>query len=385
MRDVSIIGIGQTPVGEHWERSLRHLAADAVLAAMQDCGIETADALYIGNMTAGEVSGQSHLGPLVADFAGLRGVEAIRVESACASGAAAMRVGYMAVASELAEVVIVAGVEKMTDQVGPKLTSALAGAADTDYEGVHGVSFVALNAMLMQRYMHEYGVRHEDFANFPVTAHANAVNNPNAMFRRAITADTFNKANTIAYPICLFDASPMADGAAAMVLCPSDRAAEFYGTPVRVAASAVATDSLALHDRHDPLWLKAAEDSAQKAYRQAGVTHADLDFFELHDAFTIMCALSLEATGFAERGRGTRLAVEGEIAPGGRIPIATMGGLKARGHPVGATGLYQLVETVLQLRGDAGANQVKDARIGMAQNIGGSGSTIITHILERHA
>ncbi len=383
MRDVSIIGIGQTPVGEHWERSLRHLAYEAIAAAMRDAGVERADALYLGNMLSGEISGQSHLGPLVADFAGLRGIEAIKIEGACAAGAAAVRIGYIAVAGGLQDIVICAGVEKMTDDVGNRLTSGLAQAADADYEAIHGVSFVALNALLMRRYMYEYNVRHEDFAGFAINSHANAVGNPNAMFPRPISLEAFKKAGMVADPINLLDSSPMADGAAAVILCPSEQAREFTDNAVRIAASAMATDSLSIHDRRDPLWLQAAQDSAQRAYRQAGVWPNEIDLFELHDAFTIMAALSLEATGFAERGKGWQLAVNGDIRPDGHIPICTMGGLKARGHPVGATGIYQIVEAVQQLRGEAGGCQIPNARLAMAQNIGGSGATIVTHILER--
>jgi acetyl-CoA C-acetyltransferase len=383
VRDVSIIGIGQTPVGEHWELDLRHLGYNAIKAAMGDAGIERADALYVGNMLSGEISGQSHLGPLIADFAGLRGIEAVKVESACSSAASAVRMGYLAVASGLQDIVICAGVEKMTDDVGDRLTGGLAQAADADYEVIHGISFVALNALLMRRYMYEYHVRHEDFAGFSINAHANAVGNPNAMFRRAITLESFKGSAMIADPINLLDSSPMADGAAAVILCPTEQAREFTPNGVRITGSAMATDSLSIHDRHDPLWLQAAEDSAQRAYRQAGVGPGDVDVFELHDAFTIMAALSLEAAGFAERGKGWQLAVEGDIRPDGRIPVCTMGGLKARGHPVGATGIYQIVEAVQQLRGQAGECQIPNARLAMAQNIGGSGATIVTHILER--
>ncbi len=382
MRDVSIIGFGQTPVGEHWELSLRHLAAQAVLAAMQDAGIERADALYVGNMLSSETSGQHHLGALVADFVGLRGIEAFRVEAACASGAAALRAGYLAVASDAADLVIVAGVEKMTDSIGNSITTALAEAADADYETPHGLSFVSINALLMRRYMYEFGVRHEDFAGFAITAHQNAVNNPYAMFRRPITKEEFVQARMIADPINLLDSSPVADGAAAVVLCPTEQARSFTDHPVRIRACEVGTDSLALHDRRDPLFLEAGYISVQKAYARAGVTPADIDLFELHDAFTIMAALSLEAAGFARRGEGVRLAMDGSIARNGRIPISTMGGLKGRGHPVGATGIYQVIEVAQQVTGRAGANQVPNARLGMAQNIGGSGATIITTILE---
>ncbi len=383
MRPVSIIGIGQTPVGEIWDRSLRHLGHDALIAALSDAGVESVDALYVGNMLSGELAGQEHLGALMADFVGWRGVEALKIEAACASGAAALRVGYLAVASGAHDVVAVLGVEKMTDTAGEETTTGLALAADQEYEAAEGVSFVGLNAMLMQRYMHQYGVKHEAFANFTVNAHRNALNNPNAMFHLPLTVKDYVKSGMIAAPVNLLDSSPICDGAAAVILCASDRAREFglNRPPVRILASAVATDTLAVHDRRDPLMLEAGFLSAQRAYAQAGMTPRDINLFEAHDAFTIMSALSLEAAGFADPGRGVRLAEEGEIAIGGRVPISTMGGLKARGHPVGATGVYQIVELVQQLQGQAGANQVPHARIGMAQNIGGSGATIITHIL----
>jgi len=382
MRQVSIIGIGQTKVGEHWEKSLRQLAADAIRAAMADAEIERADALYVGNALSGEISGQEHLGALVADFAGLRGIEAVRVEAGGASGAAALRVGYLAVAGGLNDVVIVCGVSKMTDQVDPVRAAALALTLDGDYEAIHGLSLAAVWALIMRRYMHEHGVKHEDFAPFAVNAHRNAAGNPYAMFRRPISAQAFARAPAIADPIGLLDAAPLGDGAAAVVLCPARQAREFTNRAVDIAASAVATDAVALHDRQDPLFLAAASESARQAYKQAGVGPEDIDLFELHDEFAIAAALSLEACGFAERGGGVRLAQEGEIALNGRIPISTMGGLKARGHPVGATGLYQVVEVVQQLRGEAGANQVKGARLGMAQSLGGSGATAITHILK---
>ncbi len=383
MRDVSIIGIGQTQVGEHWETSLRHLAYYALRDAMMDAGVERVDALVVGNMLSGEVSAQAHLGALIADFAGMRGVEAVKIEAACASGAAAVRQGILGVASGMQDIVAVIGVEKMTDDVGSKVTAGLASAADADYEAVHGISFVGLNALVMRRYMYEYELKHEDFAPFSVNAHANGARNPNAMFRRPITEKTFLNAGMVADPISLFDASPMCDGAAAVILCPTELAKQFSDKSVRIAASTIATDTLAIHDRKNPIWLQAAEDSARQAYKLSGYTPADIDFFELHDAFTIMSALSLEACGFAEPGQGTRLAKDGDITLSGKIPICTMGGLKSRGHPVGATGVYQIVETALQLRGEAGENQLPNARVGMAQNIGGSGATIVTHILTR--
>jgi len=383
MRGVAIVGVGQTKVGEHWDTSLRHLALEAIQAAMADAGLTRADALYVGNMLSGELTGQEHLGALIADFAGLRGIEAFKIEAACGSGAAALRMGYMAIAGGLADIVVVVGVEKMTDALGPDTTSALAMAADGDYEAAQGVSFVAINALLMRRYMHEYGYSHHDFAPLAINAHRNGMNNPYAMFRFPVTAERFARAKMICDPINLLDSSPICDGAAAVVLAPEDAARALSAAPVRIAASAVGTDTLAVHDRRDPLTLDGAVLSTRRAYGQAGIKPQDVDLFELHDAFSIMAALSLEAAGFVDRGQGLRLALEGEIGIEGRLPISTMGGLKARGHPVGATGVYQAVEVVQQLRGLAGANQVPNARIGMIQNIGGSGATVITHILER--
>jgi len=361
---------------------LRHLAGDAVLAALKDAGTERVDALYVGNMLSGLLTGQEHLGALIADFVGLRGIEAVKVEAACGSGAAALRQGYAAIAGGLHDLVLVCGVEKMTDTVNAETTTGLVMAADADYESIHGITFVGINALLMRRYMYEYGVKHTDFANFAIVAHQNATTNPNAMFSNRITTEQFSTARMIADPINLLDSSGIADGAAAVVLCPSSMARGGHERPVQIRASSVATDAVAVHDRRDPLWLSAVEASANKAYQQARIGPRDVDLFELHDAFTIMSALSLEAAGFAERGKGVWLAEAGEIALAGKIPMATMGGLKARGHPVGATGVYQVVEVVQQLRGQAGPNQVPNARLGMAQNIGGSGATVITHILE---
>jgi acetyl-CoA C-acetyltransferase len=385
MRDVAVIGIGQTPIGEHWGISLRELAAKAAQDAVVDAGLERPDALYVSNMLAPRLSDQAHLGALVADYAGWRGIEAVTVEAACASGGAAFQAAIRAVMSGMIDVAAVCGVEKMTDSTTGAITSALATAADADYESAHGASFVALNALIMRRYMHEYNVPHSAFAPFSVNAHRNAVNNPNAMFRKAISTETYNRAPMISDPINLYDSSPICDGAAALVVCPLEMARDLGKPLIRVRASATATDCLGLAERKQLLALDAGRLSAQKAFQQSGLTPDDINVFEVHDAFTIMAALCLEAAGFAEPGKGTHLALNGDILPSGRIPISTMGGLKGRGHPVGATGVYELVDLVTQLRGDAGENQVKDAAIGMTQNIGGTGATIVTHILERTA
>jgi acetyl-CoA C-acetyltransferase len=383
MRQVAILGIGQTSIDEHWAKSLREIGGEAAFLALQDAGIEKVDALFVGNMLSSLVSGQNQLGTFFADWIGMWHQEAVKIEAACGSGAAAFRSGLMAVASGDIESALVIGVEKMTDKAGHDVTAALATAADADYEVEQGVSFVGLNALIMRRYMHEYGWKHADFAPFSINAHANAMSNPYARLHDRITVDQFEKSSMVATPINLLDASPTGDGAAAAVIVPADKVTSIPSRRrVLITGSSSVTDTIAVHSRKDPLFLSAAYESAKKAYAMAEVDLEDIDLFELHDAFSIMSALSLEACGFAERGKGVKLGLENEIIPKGRIPICTRGGLKARGHPVGATGMYQIVEVVQQLRGECGKTQVDGANIGMAQNIGGSGATILTHILK---
>lgn len=379
MRKVAILGIGQTKIDEHWEKSLREIGGDAAFAAMQDAGLDKVDALYVGNMLSAGISGQNQLGTFFADWIGLWKQEAVKIEAACGSGAAAFRSALMAVASGDVDSALVVGVEKMTDKAGRDITSALATAADADYEVEQGVSFVGINALVMRRYMHEFGWKHEDFAPFSINAHANAVHNPYARLHEKINVEKFEKSSMICTPINLLDASPVGDGAAAVVIVPAEKV--MRKPKIVVAGSAAATDTIAVHSRKDPLFLQAAYLSSKRAYDMAGVTPDDINVFELHDAFSIMAALSLEASGFAERGQGVRLGLENQIGPQGKIPVCTRGGLKARGHPVGATGVYQIVEVVQQLRGECGKTQVQGAKTGMAQNIGGSGATILTHIL----
>jgi acetyl-CoA C-acetyltransferase len=378
MREVFVAGVGLTPAGEHWQTSLRELAYAAIEAVQQDRPGLRPEALFVGNMLAGSLSHQEHLGALVADFAGLRGIEAVTVEAAGASGGAALRQAYLAVASGAVDNALVVGVEKMTDKVGAGVAAAVSTAADSDWESAQGITPVSLAALIMRRYMHEHHVKLRDFAGFSVNAHANARTNPNAMFRNAITADAYLKASMVADPINVFDTAPECDGAAALLV-----ASRPGPVRVRISASALSTDSLAVHDRRDTLAFEAAQLSAAKAYQQANVRPEDIDVFELYDAVTVFNALGLEAAGFAERGQGWRLAADDAITIKGRIPISTFGGLKARGNPGGATGVYQAGEVVLQLREHAGPNQVQDAKIGMAQAIGGSGATAVTHIFER--
>jgi acetyl-CoA C-acetyltransferase len=382
MTDVSIIGIGQTEVGEHWGTSIRHLAWYAIEAAMDNAATTEVDALYVGNMLAGELSRQDHLGALIADFAGLRGIDAVTVEAAEASGAAALRQAILAVKSGQVKMALAVGVEKITDQTGNAAMTALATGLDADYEAIHGLTPAGAAALMMRRYMYENGLEVADFAGFSVNAHANGANNPMAMFRNRLKAERFASGPKVATPVSLFDMAPLGDGSAAVLVTNSERAMDMVPKPIRITGSSIRTDRLALHDRKSVIWLDAAARSAQIAMEQAGIGPDDVDVFELHDGYTILAALSLEACGFAEPGKGWQLARDGEIGRDGRIPISTFGGLKARGNPAGATGVYQIVEIAQQLRGEAGDNQVEGARIGMAQNLGGNGATAVTHVLK---
>ncbi len=387
MRKAVIIGAGMVPVGEHWKLSLRDIAVEALLNAMDDAGIDKVDSLYVGNMASGSFVEQENLGALIADWAGLGNIPAVKIEAACASGGAAVQEGAKAVLSGLEDVVAVVGVEKMTDAWPSDATRYLAYAADADWELFHGASFVALNALIMRLYMKEYGYTEEDLALFAVNAHANGAKNPYAMFKRPITVETVMKSPYVADPLKLFDASPVCDGAAAVIITTPEKAKEL-GVPkekwVEIAGMGRAIDTINLANRKEFLTLTAAKVAAEKAYKMAGVTAKEVDFFEVHDAFTVMAALSLEALGVVEKGKGAMLAKEGQIAIDGDYPIQTMGGLKSRGHPVGATGVYQTVEAVLQLRGEAPEGiQVPDAEIGLTQNIGGTGSNITVNVFRR--
>ncbi len=384
MTEVVIAGIGQTEVGEHWDIGLRDLAFAAVQDAIKDSGGVRPQALFAGNMLAPNLSNQAHLGVLLADYCGMVGIEAVTVEAAGASGGAALRQGYLAVKSGMVDVVLVVGVEKFTDKIGSGVDAALATTSDSDFEAVQGMTPTAQAAMLMRRYMHEYDVPADGFAGFAVTAHANGAGNPNAMFRKAIKAEAYSKADIVSEPLNMFDVAPNADGAAAVVLTRSDLLPKGRaGMPIRIAGSASAADTLALHDRKDILFFEAAQGSAGKAMKQAGVTLDQVSFFEYHDMFSVYAALSLESVGFANRGKGWTLAADGSIGLKGRIPCGTMGGLKARGFPGGATGVYQAVEAVAQLRCEAGADQISNAKVALIQSMGGPAATVVSHVLEK--
>lgn len=378
MREVAIAGLGQTPVGEHWDTSLRMLAAEAARAALDDAGLETVDALIAGNAYGATFSSQSQMGALAADAAGLSSIEAWAVEAGDASGGAALRAGYLAVASGACDSVLVLGVEKASDMVGTAHTLARNVSLDADYEAIHGATLPALAALVMRRYMHDYGVELSAFEPFSINAHANGKPSAKAMYHNLLKPGAFGKAPMIADPVTLFDSAPDADGAAAVILTAAGRAPN----AIRITGSAAASDTLALHDRVDILDLPAVRYSTARALAQAGLSREELSLLELHDAFTILTVLALEAGGFAARGEGWKLALDGGIGLTGALPLSTFGGLKARGNPIGATGVYQAVEAALQLRGEAGANQVPNAHTALIQSIGGLGSTVITHVLQ---
>lgn len=384
MTDVVIAGIGQTAINEHWDKSLRQLGVEAIQAAIHDSGGLQPQALFVGNIFSASLSRQAHVGVLLADFAGLRGIEAVTVEAAGASGGAALRQGYLAIQSGMADVALVAGVEKMTDVIGAASETALATVSDSDFEAVQGLTPAGQAALLMRRYMHEYHVPADGFAGFALAAHARGVGNPQAMFRKAINAETYARAEMVSEPLNMFDAAPSADGAAALILTRRSLLPKDFKHPlVAISGSAISTDMLALHDRHDLLHFESVQISTAKALRQAEISLDQIGFFEYHDAYSIFAALSLEAAGFAPRGQGWKMAAEGMLELNGKLPCATMGGLKARGNPGGAVGVLQAVEAVLQLRGGAGANQLNGIRYGMIQSLGGPASTAVTHILEK--
>ena len=383
MREVVIVGVGVTPVKEHWERSLRDLAWEAAHAALQEAPGLRPQSLYVGNMLAPLLSRQAHLGALLADYMGLNGIESVTVEAAGASGAMALRQAYLAVAAGAVDVALVVGVEKFTDRVGAEIETAMTATLDADYEGEMGLTPAAQAAWLMQMYRERYDAPEDAFMAFSLLAHRHAAGNPYAMFRRALGEKHYRGAAAVAPPLTIMDMAPYADGAAAVLLAAEDVLPPEMPRPkVYVAGSAAATDALALHDRQDPLAFTAAGLSFQQALEQAGVTAQDLDLFEPFDLFGVYVPLSLEAAGLAEPGRAWHSA-ETRYALTGDLPLLTMGGQKARGFPGGAASLYQVVEAVWQLRGEAGENQVPQARIAAVQALGGPASTAVTHVLMR--
>jgi acetyl-CoA C-acetyltransferase len=386
MRDVAVIGIGITKFGELWDKSFRQLIAEAGSKAILDAGIEgkEIDGMYVGSMSSGRFVGQEHVGALVADAAGFSHmhIPSTRVEGACASGGLAVRQGYLSIASGMNDIVVVGGMEKMNDVGGNDATATLATAADQEWEAFFGATFPALYAMIATRHMHEYGTTKEQLAQVAVKNHANGAKNPYAQYRREITIELALNATTVAYPLGLLDCSPVTDGAASLILCAADKAKKYTDKPIKIIGSGQGSDSLALHGRRDICTLDATVHAAKTAYKQAGITSKDIDFAEVHDCFTIAEICAIEDLGFVKKGEGGK-AIDNKITTlDGSLPVNTSGGLKSKGHPVGATGVAQMVEVTQQLRGEAEARQLKDAKIGLAHNVGGSGATCVIHIME---
>jgi acetyl-CoA C-acetyltransferase len=387
MRDVAIVGIGCTKFGEMWDKSFRDLFIEAGLMALEDAGMSGAhvEALYGGNMSSGIFIEQEHVGALIADYSGLisNSVPSTRVEAACASGGLALRSGIIAVASEYHDIVISAGIEKMTD-VGPeKAMDALAAASDREWEAALGATFPGLYAMMARAHMDEFGTTREQLAQVAVKNHYHGSMNPKAQFRNTITIDAVISSPLVADPLRLFDCSPITDGAAAVILVPAERAREFTDTPIYVKAAAQASDTISLHDRRSLTSIDATRIAADRAFKTARLQRSNIDVAEVHDCFTIAEIMAIEDLAFFEKGRGGPATLAGETAIGGKIPINTSGGLKACGHPVGATGIKQAVEIVEQLRGTAGKRQVEGAEVGLTHNVGGTGGTVVVHILAR--
>jgi acetyl-CoA C-acetyltransferase len=383
MRDVAIIGVGMKKFGELWEQSFRDLFVDAALAAIADAGVDHIDSMYVGCMSSGLFVGQEHVGPLMADYLGQAPVPATRVESACASGGVAVRQGFIEVASGMSDIVLVGGVEKMTDVGGDEATYALATASDQEWEAFNGVTFPGLYAMMAVAHMHKYGTTSEQLAAVAAKNHENGSRNPLAQFPQKVSIADVLGSVMVADPLHILDCSPITDGAAAIVLCPADLAKKLSKkAAVKIIGSGHATDSIAFHHRPDLASIPAVAKSAHIAYKMSGKTPRDIQLCEVHDCFTIAEVMVTEELGFIEKGKGGPAARAGETALGGKIPINTSGGLKSKGHPVGATGVAQTIEIVKQLRGECGARQVKGARVGMTQNMGGTGASSVVHIME---
>ncbi|MGZ4903194.1 MAG: thiolase domain-containing protein [Halobacteriota archaeon] len=387
MRDVAIIGIGCTKFGEMWHKSFRDLFIEAGILALDDAGISGAqvEALYGGNMSSGIFVEQEHVGAIIADYSGLisNNIPSTRVEAACASGGLALRSGIIAVASQYHDVVISAGIEKMTDVGAEKAIDALASAADREWEAAVGATFPSLYAMMARAHMHEFGTTRQQLAQVAVKNHSHGALNPRAQFRNKITLDVVTSSPLVADPLRLYDCSPITDGAAAVVLVPAERAREFTDTPIYVKAATQASDTISLHDRRSLTTIDATVVAASRAFKTAGLQPRDIDVAEVHDCFTIAEIMAIEDLGFFDKGAGGPATLDGETAIGGKIPINTSGGLKACGHPVGATGIKQAVEIVEQLRGEANKRQVEGAEIGLTHNVGGTGGTVVVHILSR--
>lgn len=387
MREVAVIGVGMTKFGEHWEKSFRELGIEAGYRALLDAGIESkeVDALFVGNMSGGIFLEQEHISSMVAEAVGMteHNVPALRVEAADASGGVAFQQAVLAVASGVYDTVVVGGAEKMSDLTSVGVTDAMASMGDRSWEGLFGATIPSLYALIARRHMADFGTTKEQLAHVAVKNHRNGAKNPYAQFRREIKLETALNATPVAEPLGVFDCAPISDGAAAVVLTTLERAKKLTNKPVvKVAGLGLATDTLALARRRDFTTLRATVAAARRAYEMAKVKPSDVDVAEVHDSYSIGEILAIEDLGFFKKGEGGPATEEGRTSLEGEIPVNPSGGLKARGHPLGATGVAQIVELVWQLRGEAEDRQVKDARIGLAHNVGGVGGTAAVTILE---
>jgi acetyl-CoA C-acetyltransferase len=385
MRKVAIIGVGITKFGELWWSSFREIFIEAGIQALEDAGISGRDieAMYIGNMSAGQFIRQEHVACLIADQAGLNPIPCTRVEAACASGGLALRQAIIDVASGMHNIVIAAGVEKMSDVLTEEAVGALASASDQEWEAFVGATFPALYALMARRHMYEFGTTEEQMAMVAVKNHDFANKNPVAQYRSRITVEDVLKSPPVCTPLKLLDCSPISDGAACVVLAPADEAKKYTDTPILVAGSGHATDTLALHSRKSLTRLDATVEAARRAYEMAHISPSQVQVAEVHDCFTIAEIMAIEDLGFCKKGEGGKMTEEGQTNLGGRIVVNPSGGLKGKGHPVGATGIAQAVEIVLQLRGEAGKRQVEGAEIGLTHNVGGTGGTAVVHVFRR--
>ncbi len=382
--NVAVIGVGHTKFGELWDQSINDLLAHAQLEAFADARLkpQAIDEIYTANMCAGMIEGQLHLGALAAEVIGVD-LPATRIEAACVSGSLALRAGMMAIASKQAEVVLVSGVEKMTDVSNDVIATTLFGASDVEAEKYTGVTFPGLFAMITRSYFHKYGITRKDLAHVSVKNHAHAALNPLAHLRKSITHEQVLASSMVADPLSLLDCSLVSDGAAAVVLCSKEFAEKNNYTPIYITGSGASVDSIHLAARDDITTFQATNKAAQKAFAMAGVTPDDIDVLEVHDAFTMAEIMAVEDLGFVEKGKGAHAIASGEMNLDGRLPTNPSGGLKAKGHPVGATGVAQAVEIVKQLRGECGQRQVDNAKIGLTHNVGGIGTTVAVHIFQK--
>jgi acetyl-CoA C-acetyltransferase len=382
MRDVAVVGVGMTKWGELWDKSLRTIFVEPALMALEDAGLDRLDSMIVGCMSSGLFVGQEHLASLLSDYLGKNPVPAARVESACASGGLALRQGFIEVASGMSDIVLVGGVEKMTDVNGGEATFALGTAADQEYEGYHGLTFPGLYALMAVAHMHAHGTTREQLARVAVKNHENGSRNPLAQFPFKVSVEAVLESVLVADPLRILDCSPITDGAAAVILCPVDMAKKLKKPVVRITGSGHATDTIALSARQDLSWIESTHLAAKKALAMAKRKVEDMHLFEVHDCFTIAEIMVTEALGIVKKGQGGPAVADGLTALTGKFPVNPSGGLKAKGHPVGATGVAQAVEVVKQLRGDAGARQVKGATRGLTQNMGGTGGSTVVHVFE---